>query len=583
MDDYSSRRAAGGLGFSRRGSGISFRNQNHEDGSNQYCSRLGCSSRLNSMKGSQIDNQEKPRYARPSLRGSTTVSSSRTIFRKSLKEKQKQTFLGETDITESSGRQAELEYSESSNGVILSGELNSDVRQGETEDSLSISTREVTQTVMPDSDDFDSVSFEGSSTHQRIESLAKSTASSSKPHKQRNKQLSIGDPDTCSTSFVRRSSASRNTSLAAKPSQGLGAPRCSLKNLSCTSISDVLPTGCSSADFSRSGRFNTVRRRTDGEIFPARGKGIIGSSSGGYSGSSHTNLDSGLPVAEKSIVQQAGRRSRNLTNNRDGAISVRARRPSNRGSSVRVSDQRDDSSFPLHEIHETVTTGPELQQTQFSLQEALPESISRSYSIELPQAFRSSRRAGSSSTARSRAISRLDESSTQMFHGTLGDRDGYRRLNMEDIAEVLLALDRIEQDEELTYEQLLVLETNLLLGGLTFHDQHRDMRMDIDNMSYEELLALEEKMGTVSTALSDEELAKCITRSIHMSASFSPEITSYILDDTKCSICQEEYDEGDEVGKLGCEHQYHLSCIYQWLKQKNWCPICKASVASSSK
>lgn len=77
------------------------------------------------------------------------------------------------------------------------------------------------------------------------------------------------------------------------------------------------------------------------------------------------------------------------------------------------------------------------------------------------------------------------------------------------ILQVLLALERIEQDEELSYEvvnfqifgsskltrsfkyfpfvlqQLLVLETNLLLNGLNFYDQHRDMRLDIDDMSYE--------------------------------------------------------------------------------------------------
>lgn len=29
------------------------------------------------------------------------------------------------------------------------------------------------------------------------------------------------------------------------------------------------------------------------------------------------------------------------------------------------------------------------------------------------------------------------------------------------------------------------METGLLLGGLSFYDQHRDMRLDIDNMSYE--------------------------------------------------------------------------------------------------
>jgi len=40
------------------------------------------------------------------------------------------------------------------------------------------------------------------------------------------------------------------------------------------------------------------------------------------------------------------------------------------------------------------------------------------------------------------------------------------------------------------WQQLLVLETNLLLSGLGLHDQHQDMRLDIDNMSYEVLLAL---------------------------------------------------------------------------------------------
>ncbi|KAK1402190.1 Serine hydroxymethyltransferase [Heracleum sosnowskyi] len=40
----------------------------------------------------------------------------------------------------------------------------------------------------------------------------------------------------------------------------------------------------------------------------------------------------------------------------------------------------------------------------------------------------------------------------------------------------------------------------------------------------------------------------------------------------------EEYMTGDEVGKIGCEHGYHMDCIKQWLQLKNWCPICKASV-----
>ncbi|KAG1364131.1 E3 ubiquitin-protein ligase RLIM [Cocos nucifera] len=97
----------------------------------------------------------------------------------------------------------------------------------------------------------------------------------------------------------------------------------------------------------------------------------------------------------------------------------------------------------------------------------------------------------------------------------------------------------------------------------------------------EELLALGEKMGTVSTALAEEALSKCLKRSIYVPASLVSGFAGY-EEDIKCSICQEEYVVGEEVGKLACEHRYHVTCIHQWLRQKNWCPICKASACPVS-
>lgn len=38
---------------------------------------------------------------------------------------------------------------------------------------------------------------------------------------------------------------------------------------------------------------------------------------------------------------------------------------------------------------------------------------------------------------------------------------------------------------------------------------------------------------------------------------------------------QEEYQVNEDLRKLGCGHSYHLSCIKQWLQQKNACPVCK--------
>ncbi|EPS57885.1 pspzf zinc finger protein-like protein, partial [Genlisea aurea] len=87
-----------------------------------------------------------------------------------------------------------------------------------------------------------------------------------------------------------------------------------------------------------------------------------------------------------------------------------------------------------------------------------------------------------------------------------------------------------------------------------------------------ELLALGERMGTVSTPLSEDELSKCLKRRIHRETSSDDDLNA------KCSICQEEYEAEDVIGILSdCGHGYHEACIGQWLRLKNWCPICKAS------
>ncbi|CDY63639.1 BnaC07g50940D [Brassica napus] len=42
------------------------------------------------------------------------------------------------------------------------------------------------------------------------------------------------------------------------------------------------------------------------------------------------------------------------------------------------------------------------------------------------------------------------------------------------------------------------------------------------------------------------------------------------------------YPVGDEVGRLHCEHTYHLKCVQEWLRMKSWCPICKTTADTSS-
>ncbi|XP_054800814.1 probable E3 ubiquitin-protein ligase ZFP1 isoform X2 [Prosopis cineraria] len=120
-------------------------------------------------------------------------------------------------------------------------------------------------------------------------------------------------------------------------------------------------------------------------------------------------------------------------------------------------------------------------------------------------------------------------------------------------------------------EGFVIVDRGLPYGSRSMVDQHRDMRMDIDNMSYEELLALGERIGHVSTGLSEDLISKCMTETIYCSSEQSQE-------EGTCVICLEEYKNMDDVGTLKtCRHDYHVSCIRKWLSMKNKCPICKAS------
>ncbi|XVE61732.1 hypothetical protein DITRI_Ditri06bG0063300 [Diplodiscus trichospermus] len=125
-------------------------------------------------------------------------------------------------------------------------------------------------------------------------------------------------------------------------------------------------------------------------------------------------------------------------------------------------------------------------------------------------------------------------------------------------------------------EGFMIADRSVFYGSRNMFDQHRDMRLDIDNMGYEELLALGERIGNVNTGLSEDLISKCLTETIYCSSDQSQ-------DESSCVICLEEYKDMDEVGALKtCSHDYHVPCIKKWLSMKNTCPICKASAVADN-
>ena len=50
-----------------------------------------------------------------------------------------------------------------------------------------------------------------------------------------------------------------------------------------------------------------------------------------------------------------------------------------------------------------------------------------------------------------------------------------------------------------------------------------------------------------------------------------------------CTVCLDEYDEGDEIRELECEHAFHKTCIDEWLTTKRaYCPCCKHSIVPAA-
>ncbi|KAF5456585.1 hypothetical protein F2P56_026052 [Juglans regia] len=523
MDEYSGKRAVDGIVVSRKGSGHVLRdNANNRDPNAQFCNRLGCSGRLNS-RGSQNGCSEKAKSSRPSLRSSSSGkeiigSSSRTCLtigngRKSTMEpRRKISSQLDTDSSETSSIQDEPEVAEPtpSPGKIHRGAENAD-----------------------------------SESDTSMEAGSSSVASGIRPQKNPHQGSGFRNRDTLVSSSISMGSKSSGQAT------GAGASRRGIRNLRSNSIPDALPSGCSALDSSLSKRKDIVKRRnSEGESSSnVGGKKKSGSSlEGRNSSSSH-----GISISDS-------RRARNMPPNRDTCVaSVRTRGSVDGHTRTRLSNQGNGNS--LSPNHPSVTI-PQMLQSDIPIELNDPSS-SHQLSAETPSSRAISfSRPGSSSESLHGVLS---ASPTEVgISRSLMNQNSIRRYNIDGIAEILMALERIEQDEELTYE-------------------HRDMRLDIDNMSYEELLALEERMGTVSTALPEEAMSECLKKSIYESIVPKDEDMgcSGDKDDVKCSICQEEYVVGDEMGRLQCQHLYHLGCIQQWLRLKNWCPICKASAAPS--
>ncbi|KAG8383908.1 hypothetical protein BUALT_Bualt04G0063000 [Buddleja alternifolia] len=107
------------------------------------------------------------------------------------------------------------------------------------------------------------------------------------------------------------------------------------------------------------------------------------------------------------------------------------------------------------------------------------------------------------------------------------------------------------------------------------YDYEQEMEeddVDPDQLTYEELIALGEMVGVESRGLSEAEINK------HLHPLTCQSDSNLLID--RCVICQVEYEKGEKLVALHCDHPYHRDCIAQWLQIKKICPICNNDVSS---
>ncbi|KAB2618921.1 E3 ubiquitin ligase BIG BROTHER-related [Pyrus ussuriensis x Pyrus communis] len=99
--------------------------------------------------------------------------------------------------------------------------------------------------------------------------------------------------------------------------------------------------------------------------------------------------------------------------------------------------------------------------------------------------------------------------------------------------------------------------------------------IDPDELSYEELLALSDVVGTESRGLSADNIASLPSVSYKTGSSQNGSNES-------CVICRLDYEDGENLTLLSCKHSYHSECINNWLKINKVCPVCSAEVSTSA-
>lgn len=103
--------------------------------------------------------------------------------------------------------------------------------------------------------------------------------------------------------------------------------------------------------------------------------------------------------------------------------------------------------------------------------------------------------------------------------------------------------------------------------------------VDVDRMSYEELLALGERIGRANPESRREKASRLLAR---LPTSKFVKKDGMQDQDMQCNICYNKFKDGESLRTLPCLHAFHCECIDKWLTGDmpgaSSCPVCQHAV-----
>ena len=139
----------------------------------------------------------------------------------------------------------------------------------------------------------------------------------------------------------------------------------------------------------------------------------------------------------------------------------------------------------------------------------------------------------------------------------------------ENIEKMMKELDDFrKQNEDLEKKINDIAEELDEAGGLDLSGSLSVGQPNVDEMTYEQLLELEEQMGSVANGLTEEEIKNL-------------KYDKYVKDkysEDKCIICQYNFIELEAIVGLPCKHFFHFNCLKPWVDKQHYCPLCKTNI-----